>query len=137
MHPQDKLVWGDMQEYADYGVAAGDVHAAIRLSALLGRMDKESQVRIGSHYSFADLRNSPAIVVGAFNNRWTMQMTSNLHFAFVEEDGTPKMCIRDRICPGTAPRLVRYSLRSHPLPERHELWMREVGTVWRADVPIL
>jgi hypothetical protein len=89
MHPQDKLVWGDMQEYADYGVAAGDVHAAIRLSALLGRMDKESQVRIGSHYSFADLRNSPAIVVGAFNNRWTMQMTSNLHFAFVEEDGTP------------------------------------------------
>jgi hypothetical protein len=89
MHPQDKLVWGDMQEYADYGVAAGDVYAAIRLSALLGRMDKESQVRIGSHYSFADLRNSPAIVVGAFNNRWTMQMTSNLHFAFVEEDGKP------------------------------------------------
>jgi hypothetical protein len=50
-------------------------------------MGKESQVRIGAHYSFADLRNSPAIVVGAFNNRWTMQMTSNLHFAFVEEGG--------------------------------------------------
>jgi hypothetical protein len=89
LHPQDKLVWGDMVEYADYGVAAGDVYAAVRLSALLGRMGKESQVRIGSHYSFADLRNSPAIVVGAFNNRWTMQMTSNLHFAFVEENGEP------------------------------------------------
>ena len=89
LHPQDKLVWGDMVEYADYGVAAGDVYAAVRLSALLGRMGKESQVRIGSQYSFADLRNSPAIVVGAFNNRWTMQMTSNLHFAFVEEDGEP------------------------------------------------
>jgi hypothetical protein len=89
LQPQDKLVWGDMVEYADYGVAAGDVYAAVRLSALLGRMGKESQVRIGSHYSFADLRNSPAIVVGAFNNRWTMQMTSNLHFAFVEENGEP------------------------------------------------
>jgi hypothetical protein len=87
MQPQDKLVWGDMVEYADYGVAAGDAYAAVRLSALLGKMGKESQVRIGTHYSFADLRNSPAIVVGAFNNRWTMQMTSNLHFAFVEEDG--------------------------------------------------
>jgi hypothetical protein len=87
MQPQDKLVWGDMVEYADYGVAAGDTYAAVRLSALLGKMGKESQVRIGTHYSFADLRNSPAIVVGAFNNRWTMQMTSNLHFAFVEEDG--------------------------------------------------
>jgi hypothetical protein len=89
LHPQDKLVWGDMVEYSDYGVAAGDVYAAVRLSALLGRMGKESQVRIGSQYSFADLRNSPAVVVGAFNNRWTMQMTSNLHFAFVEEDGEP------------------------------------------------
>jgi hypothetical protein len=89
LHPQDKMVWGDMVEYADYGVAAGDVYAAVRLSALLGRMGKESQVRIGNQYSFADLRNSPAIVVGAFNNRWTMQMTSNLHFAFVEEDGEP------------------------------------------------
>jgi hypothetical protein len=87
MQPQDKLVWGDMVEYADYGVAAGDAYAAVRLSALLGKMGKESQVRIGTHYSFADLRNSPAIVVGAFNNRWTMQMTSNLHFAFVEEAG--------------------------------------------------
>jgi hypothetical protein len=89
LHPQDKLVWGDMVEYSDYGVAAGDVYAAVRLSALLGRMGKESQVRIGSQYSFADLRNSPAVVVGAFNNRWTMQMTSNLHFAFVEENGEP------------------------------------------------
>jgi hypothetical protein len=35
LHPQDKLVWGDMVEYADYGVAAGDVYAAVRLSALL------------------------------------------------------------------------------------------------------
>ena len=91
MQPQDKLVWGDMVEYADYGVAAGDAYAAVRLSALLGQMGKESQVRIGSHYSFADLRNSPAIVVGAFNNRWTLQMTSNLHFAFVEEDGKEKI----------------------------------------------
>jgi hypothetical protein len=91
MQPQDKLVWGDMVEYADYGVAAGDAYAAVRLSALLGQMGKESQVRIGSHYSFADLRNSPAIVVGAFNNRWTLQMTANLHFAFVEEDGIEKI----------------------------------------------
>jgi hypothetical protein len=94
MQPQDKLVWGDMVEYGDYGVAAGDAYAAVRLSALLGQMGKESQVRIGTQYSFADLRNSPAIVVGAFNNRWTMQMTSNLHFAFVEEDG--KQMIREQ-----------------------------------------
>jgi len=49
-------------------------------------MGKVGQVRIGSNYSFEDLRNSPAILVGAFNNRWTMHLTENLHFAFVEEN---------------------------------------------------
>jgi hypothetical protein len=92
--PTSKLTWGDMAEYSDYGVAAGDVYAALRMSAALTRMSKESQIRIGTSYSFADLRSSPAIVVGAFNNRWTMQMTSNLHFAFVEENG--KQMIREQ-----------------------------------------
>jgi hypothetical protein len=55
------------------------------MSALLGRIGKKNQVRIGGNYSFEDLRSSPAAVIGAFNNRWAMQMTSNLHFAFAEE----------------------------------------------------
>jgi hypothetical protein len=85
LQPDDKLTWSDMVEYPDYGLAAGDVSAAIRLSALLSQLGKKNQVKIGGNYSFEDLRSSPAIVIGAFNNRWTMQMTSNLHFAFVDE----------------------------------------------------
>jgi hypothetical protein len=60
---------------------------AARLSALFDHIDKPSQVRIGSNYSFQDLRNSPAVMVGAFNNPWTMEMTSNLRFAFAENEG--------------------------------------------------
>jgi len=87
LQPNDRLEWGDMVEYPDYGLAAGDVYAAVRLSALLGKIGKMNQVRIGGNYSFEDLRNFPAVVIGAFNNRWTMQMTSNLHFGFAEEGG--------------------------------------------------
>jgi len=87
LDPNEKLVWSDMLPYADYGVAMGDVYVAARLSALFDHIDKPSQVRIGSHYSFEDLRNSPSVMVGAFNNRWTMQMTSNLRFEFAEQDG--------------------------------------------------
>jgi hypothetical protein len=94
LQPDTQLTWGDMVEYREFGVAAGDAYAALRMSAVLARMGKQSQVRIGASYSFADLRNSPAIVVGAFNNRWTMQMTSNLHFAFVEENG--KQMVREQ-----------------------------------------
>jgi hypothetical protein len=71
----------------DYGVGRGDAHAAVALSALLGKIGKPSQVRMGANYSFEDLRNSPAVMVGAFNNKWTMQITSSLRFSFILQDG--------------------------------------------------
>jgi len=87
LDPNEEIAWGDMLPYTDYGVAMGDVYVAARLSALFDHINKPSQVRIGTNYSFEDLRNSPAVVVGAFNNRWTLQMTSNLRFVFAEQDG--------------------------------------------------
>jgi hypothetical protein len=87
LDPKEKLVWSDMVPLTDYGVAMGDVYVATRLSAMFDHIDKPSQVRIGSNYSFEDLRNSPSVMVGAFNNRWTMQMTANLRFVFAEQDG--------------------------------------------------
>ena len=85
LQPDDMLAWSDMVEYPDYGLAAGDVRSAIRLSSLFGQFGKKNQVRIGGNYSFEDLRNSPAVIIGAFNNRWSMQMMSNLHFRFAFE----------------------------------------------------
>jgi len=86
LDPNEELRWRDMLPYPDFGVAVGDVYVATRLSALFARINKPSQVRIGSNYSFEDLRNSPAVLVGAFNNRWTLQMTSDLRFVFAEDN---------------------------------------------------
>ncbi len=85
LQPDDKLTWSDMVEYPDYGLAVGDVYTAIQLSSLFGQIGKKNQVRIEGNYSFEDLRSSPAVVIGAFNNRWAMQMTSSLHFRFANE----------------------------------------------------
>ena len=82
----DTLTWGDMVQYYDYGVGRGDVQAAVRISNFLGRQDKDSEVRIGDGYSFEDLRNSPAVVIGAFSNPWTIEMTSGLHFSFIDDE---------------------------------------------------
>lgn len=95
LDPDTKLTWGDLFIYTDYGVAAGDVYAATAVSSLLGRLDKPSQLRIGSNYTYADLRNSPAVVIGGFNNKWTMQLISNLHFSFIED--SQDYSIRERI----------------------------------------
>ena len=87
LDPSEKITWGDITMIPSLGVAVGDAYAGVSLSGLLGQIGKPSQVRIGSNYSFEDLRNSPAVVVGAFNNRWTMDLTKSLHFAFVEKEG--------------------------------------------------
>jgi hypothetical protein len=98
LDPKQMIEWGEMAEFPEFGVAMGDAYVAAQLSAFFARINKPSQVRIGSQYSFADLRNSPAVLVGAFNNRWTLQMTSNLRFVFAEEGG--RLWIEDRSSPG-------------------------------------
>ena len=62
------------------------MQAAVRLSSLFGRQGKDSEVLIGDGFSSEDLRNSPAVVIGAFSNPWTMEMMLGLHFAFVDDD---------------------------------------------------
>jgi hypothetical protein len=84
---KETIQWDEMREDPAFGVARGDTYAAVTLSALLGKLGKPDQVRIGADYSFSDLKNSPSVIVGAFNNRWTLQITSNLHFAFTGQNG--------------------------------------------------
>jgi hypothetical protein len=97
LDPKEKITWGDMISFPDFGVGSGDVYAAFRLSGLLGKMNKPTQVRIGDEFSVDDLRNSPAVIIGAFSNRWTLEMTSNLRFQFAEKDGV--FWIQDRAVP--------------------------------------
>lgn len=87
LDPDQQVRWRNIVAYPDYGVAVGDVYAAVRVSSLLGQIGKPSQVRIGANYSFEDLSNSPSVIVGAFNNKWTMQIIHGLHFSFVEDKG--------------------------------------------------
>jgi hypothetical protein len=91
LDPNETLRWKDMIPYTEFYVAKGDALAAARLSALFVQINKPSQVRIGTNYSFEDLRNSPAVLIGAFNNRWTLQMTSSLLFVFVEDNGNGRI----------------------------------------------
>lgn len=79
--------WADMQVQEDFGIARGDADAAFRIAALFGRMGKSSQLRIGEDCSLADLRSAPVTLIGAYNNRWTIEMMSTLHFKFSEDRG--------------------------------------------------
>lgn len=86
LRPGEEIAWGDMKLSPDLGLAAGDVYAAQRITAFLEENHKRTQARIGNDYTFEDLRNSPSVLIGAVDNRWAIQLTSKLRFAFLESE---------------------------------------------------
>jgi len=88
----------DIVRDPDHYVGVGDALALAQLSSFFTRAGKSSQVRIGDETSFADLRNSPAILIGAYTNQWTMQITKDLRFIFDREEG--QILVRDQMAPG-------------------------------------
>lgn len=86
LDPDQAVPWKEMVPYYEFGVSSGDVRAAMRLSSFLGRQDKDNEIRIGEGYTSEDLRNSPAIVIGAYSNPWTIDMTSRLHYSFADDE---------------------------------------------------
>lgn len=81
-------------ESRDQYVGVGDALTTARLAALFAGRNKPFQIRIGYDVSFADLRESAAVLVGAYSNRWTMQMNKESRFAFA------RYSIVDRQQPG-------------------------------------
>jgi hypothetical protein len=68
-------------------VPAADASVAFTMSGMFGRLNKPSQLRIGTSATYEDLRSFPAVIIGGFNSKWTMQLVSNLHFAFLRDHG--------------------------------------------------
>ena len=81
-------------ESRDQYVGVGDAYTTARLAALFAGRNKPFQIRIGWEVSFADLRESAAVLIGAYSNRWTMQMNTEYRFAFA------RYSIVDRHQPG-------------------------------------
>ena len=78
----EKLESGDLVSIKDQFVTVGDVSANVAVATLLTRLNHAFDLRTGGDVAFGDLRQSPAVLIGAFNNEWTLQMTGDLPFVF-------------------------------------------------------
>ena len=63
-------------------VTLGDVSANVNVASLLTKLNHSFDLRSGEDVAFGDLRQSPAVLIGAFNNGWTLQLTGDLPFVF-------------------------------------------------------
>jgi len=71
--PNHVFSWGE-------GMLTGSVYADIRLAAFLGEHKRTPVMRSGANLPFLDLKGSPLILVGSFDNYWTRVMNENLPF---------------------------------------------------------
>ena len=94
-----KIPGVDLLPQSNQYAGFGNVHATADLVSLLGKVAKPWQLRIAGDVSFAELRVSPAILIGSESNVWTQPLTAELRFYFSHETDT---VIRDRLTPGKA-----------------------------------
>lgn len=104
LQPADSLRGEDLVSVQGQFVGVGGAQAVQMLSSLLAARGKSSSLRIGSDLSYADLRTYPSVLIGAFSNRWTLQLNRGLRFYFDESSGEG---IRDRQRPEVGWRLER------------------------------
>jgi hypothetical protein len=84
----------------DRQISLVDAQALLPLFELLTRKGKKVQLQGGRAVSLTDFRGKPCVLVGAFNNDWTLRLTSELRFYFEHGLKDHTMVIRDRLNPG-------------------------------------
>lgn len=95
--PDEQVSGSDLVPQSNTYAGFGNVHATADLVALFTRLSKPWQVRTAHDVSFAELRMSPAVLIGAESNVWTEPLTTELRFYFAREGRT---LILDRTRPG-------------------------------------
>ena len=67
--------------------ALADTVTLTRLAAPLQKEHKSFRISAASEATFGQLREGPAVLIGAFDNLWTMRLTRDLRFGFDSIDG--------------------------------------------------
>lgn len=86
-------------------VAYADATALARIIALMSMHHKLYRTRLQISAKLDDLKDGPAVLIGAFNNSWTLRLTGQLRFGFARDPETHVSWIQDR----ENPRVIKWS----------------------------
>lgn len=72
-----------------------DAMTAARVVAVLEGRHKQVLIRRESSISFSDLRERAVVLIGAFNNEWSLRLTHSLRYSLALDPGQHVVYIRD------------------------------------------
>ena len=77
-------------------LAISDVIALAHLTSALDSQGKTYRISAASQTNFFQLREGPVILIGAFDNPWTMRLMQNLRYTFVQKAGESASIVDSR-----------------------------------------
>jgi hypothetical protein len=77
-----------------------DVSPLVNIAGLLRTYGKTYRVQGEAATTLTDLRRGPSVFIGAFDNGWTLRLTSPLRFHFANDAAMTQFWIEDRANPG-------------------------------------
>jgi hypothetical protein len=77
-------------------VIIDDLNPLVNIAGTLRSYSKNYRVLGESTTSLTDLRRSPSVFIGAFDNTWTLRLTSGLRFHFANDPTMSQFWIEDR-----------------------------------------
>jgi hypothetical protein len=80
-------------------VSLADAQSFARMYSLFARRSVQADLRGDRSVSLSDLRERSSVMVGAFNNQWTLNLQGELRFYFENDSRNHSQLIRDRLNP--------------------------------------
>ena len=92
--PEQTIRGKDLVPVPNQYVGLGSAEAVATVHGWFSGQGKASTIFFGGTLSFVELRKGPAVIIGAFNNKWMMDLTKDLRYFFDTTEMAP--VLRDR-----------------------------------------
>ena len=120
--PERPITLFELYYMGSQNVAFPDVKTLGRLTGLLQANGKSHRIFGETSTTFADLRSGPVVLIGAFNNDWTMRLTGPMRFSFERDNDT--FWIKDFQNPSGRDRAINYTMPYLKVTEDYALISR-------------
>lgn len=120
----------------DRYVGLGDAQAFSEIANLFSRRGNNAQLRGVRSISLDDLRSKPCVLIGAFNNEWTMSLAGELRFYFDIDYRNSAEFVNDRQNPGKTDWKVVNSWPHWKIPSDYAIVSRVINPTTEQTVVI-
>jgi hypothetical protein len=111
----------ELRPSGDRYYSVGDYLASVRLAEFLGQRGKPFEVIGDRSTGYKDLRGRPAVLIGQFNNVWTMGLTGDLRYYIDRSTQNFTYDVLDRQNPG---KVILSATRNASRPEEYAIVSR-------------